>query len=174
MLGPFGSRAALRKAASSRGIMTFRKATRRSVNHLLGLTLVEVVIALALGCLIFGGILLGYVQTTDRAEWSSYSLAAQSLAMQALEQARGGKWDPNAWPPVDEMRPTNFTSTEVLDVPVAGKPVFATNYVSITAASANPPLRQIQVDCVWGLATRRQAIRGPFTNRAVTLRACDQ
>lgn len=139
-----------------------------------GLTLVEVIISLALGCLVFSGILVGYVQTSDRAEWSSYSLAAQSLAMQAVEQARGGKWDPKAWPPLDQMPPTNFVTIEILDVPVAGEPVHATNYVRVTDVSLNPPVRQIRADCVWGLRFRRTGVQGPFTNTAVTLRACDQ
>lgn len=134
----------------------------------------EVVIALSITCLLFGGILLGYVQQSDRAEWSSYSLAAQSLAMQGIEQARGSKWDPNAWPPVDEMGITNFAVVETLDVPVAGYPVLATNYISITVASISPPVRELSAHCVWSLPSRKQGIAGPFTNRAITLRACDQ
>ncbi|MRR32798.1 hypothetical protein EG834_21260, partial [bacterium] len=57
----------------------------------LGMTLVEVVVSLSIGCTVFAGIILGYVQTSERAEWSSYSLAAQSLAMQGIEQVRGAK-----------------------------------------------------------------------------------
>jgi len=139
-----------------------------------GFTLTEVVASVAVVALTFGGILYGYVQTSQRAEWSSYSLAAQSLAMQAIEQARGAKWDPNAWPSVDELGITNFTQVETLDVPVAGAPVFATNFVSISTASVNPPLRELRADCVWVLTGRSGVVAGPFTNTAITLRAPDQ
>lgn len=139
-----------------------------------GMTLVEVVVSLSLSCLIFAGVLLGYVQTSDRAEWSSYSLAAQSLASQAVEQARGGKWDPSAWPPVDEMPPTNYTTIETLDVPVSGKPILATNYVTIRNVSLTPPLREMRADCVWAMPGRDASRRGPFTNSSVTLRSRDQ
>lgn len=146
--------------------------TRRT--KLAGQTLVEVVVSLSMGCLVFAGVLMGYVQTSDRAEWSSYSLAAQSLAFQAVEQARGGKWDPSAWPPVDEMQPTNYVSVEMLDVPVAGNPILATNYVTIRDVSLAPPLREMRADCVWAMPGRDAARRGPFTNTAVTLRSRDQ
>ena len=78
-----------------------------------GYTLVETVVALAIMGLMFGGVIYGYMKATDFAEWSSYSLAAQSLAAQEVELARGAKWDPNAWPPVDELPPTNFPPRRV-------------------------------------------------------------
>ncbi len=139
-----------------------------------GFTLTEVIVAMAMITLTFAGVIYGYLRTTDRAEWSAYSLAAQSLAMQGIEQVRGAKWDPQAWPVVDDLGVTNFAQVEALDVPVAGEPVLATNYISVTTISVNPPLRQLRADCVWMLRSRRAAIAGPFTNTAVTLRAADQ
>jgi hypothetical protein len=121
-----------------------------------------------------GGVIYGYVKTTDRAEWSAYSLAAQSLALQGVEQTRAAKWDPQAWPPIDHLAPTNFVQIEQLDVPKKGPPVLATNYVSITLVSTNPPLKQLRADCVWVLKHRRSKLRGPFTNTVITLRAPDQ
>lgn len=140
----------------------------------LGFSLTEVIVAMAMITLTFAGVIYGYLRTADRAEWSAYSLAAQSLAMQGIEQVRGAKWDPQAWPVVDDLGVTNFTQVEALDVPVAGEPVLATNYISVTTISVNPPLRQLRADCVWMLRSRRAAIAGPFTNTAVTLRAADQ
>lgn len=138
-------------------------------------TLTEVVISIAIASLTFGGVLYGYVMTADQAEWSSYSLAAHSVALQGIEQARAAKWDPQAWQDGDEMGVTNFQQVVILDVPVkGGSPVLATNYVSITTASSTPPLRQLQADCVWMLASRRARTRGPFTNTVITLRAPDQ
>ena len=138
-----------------------------------GFTLAEVVISVAVMTLGFSGVIYGYVLTTDRAEWSAYSLAAQSLAMQGVEQARSAKWDPKAWPAVDELGITNYTEIETLDIPVSGRPVWATNYVSISLVSSDPPLRQLKTECVWKFTNGRRT-RGPFTNRVVTLRSADQ
>lgn len=134
-----------------------------------GFTLAEVVVTLMIVALIMGGVLSGYVMSAERAEWSAYSLAAHSLALQSLEQSRAAKWDPQAWPVVDEQGITNFTQIEPLDMPVSRIPIYATNYVQITTVSVNPPLRQIRADCVW-----RFIKRGLFTNTVVTLRAPDQ
>ena len=141
--------------------------------HVAGFTLAEVVVAIAIATLSFGGVIYGYVFTADRAQWSAYSLAAQSLAMQGVEQARAAKWDPKAWPAVDELGVTNYTQVEMLDVPVSGQAVQATNYIRVTAVSQDPPLRQLRADCVWSLRNGRRS-RGPFTNTVVTLRTADQ
>jgi hypothetical protein len=93
--------------------------------------------------------------------------------MQGVEQARAAKWDPKAWPAVDELGLTNYTSVEMLDVPVSGQPVQATNYISITQVSQDPPLRQLRADCVWRLDNGGRS-RGPFTNTVITLRTADQ
>lgn len=134
-----------------------------------GFTLTEVMVSLVLSVLAFHGILKAYAFTTARSEWSAHSLAAQSLALQHVEAMRCAKWDPRAWPAVDEAGVTNFTSIEVLDVPSSGAPTLATNQVSVTTVSANPPLRQIRVDCIWAFPPR-----GTFTNTIITLRASDQ
>jgi prepilin-type N-terminal cleavage/methylation domain-containing protein len=134
-----------------------------------GFTLTEVVVAMAITTGTFAVVIYGYVGANYRAEWSSNSLAAQSLAMQGVEQARAAKWEPQLSPAVDELGTTNYTQVDTLDVPTSGTPVYATNYISITTASANPPLRQLRADCVWMLGRR-----GPFTNTTITLRAPDQ
>jgi prepilin-type N-terminal cleavage/methylation domain-containing protein len=140
-----------------------------------GFTLAEVVVSLAISGLVFSGVILGYTSTSDQAEWSAYSLAAHSLAMQGVEQARAAKWDPQAFPVVDELGTTNYSLVEELDVPVSGQtPMLATNYVSISRVSDNPPVRQLRADCVWSLPYRKGNIRGPFTNTVVTYRASDQ
>ena len=69
---------------------TFR---RRSGRPSQGFTLAEVVISLAIVAMVMGGVLYGYVMTATRAEWSAYSQAAHSVAMQGIEQARAAKWD---------------------------------------------------------------------------------
>jgi prepilin-type N-terminal cleavage/methylation domain-containing protein len=140
----------------------------------LGFTLIEVMVALLIIALTFGAVINTYVRATDRAEWSGYSLAAQSLAQQGIEQVRAAKWDPQNWPVVDELGVTNFSQIEQLDIPASGGPIYATNYISVTTVSTSPQLRQLRADCVWMLVSRGSAISGPFTNTAVTLRAPDQ
>jgi prepilin-type N-terminal cleavage/methylation domain-containing protein len=142
-----------------------------------GFTLAEVVVAVAVLTLMVAGLACAYVQSADRAEWSAYSLAAQSLACQGMEQARAAKWDPQAWPPgigrglADELGLTNYVQTNVLDLPVSGgQAAYATNFISITQVSTNPEVRQIRSDCVWRFARRG----GLFTNTVITLRAADQ
>jgi len=134
-----------------------------------GFTLVEVVISLMILTLVFHGALKAYTMACQRSEWSAHSLAAQSLAMQQMEAMRAAKWDPQAWPVVDEAGLTNFRAVEILDVPANRTPFYATNIVAVTTVTANPPLRQIRSDCVWEFKPR-----GLFTNTVITLRAPDQ
>ena len=140
--------------------------------HKAGLTLVEVVVSVAIVATLFGVILTCYTLTATRLEWTGYSLAAQSLGVQILEQARAAKWDlsmgSNA---VNEI--TNITllspswnastltysgyTTNVLDVPTKGtnNTVLATNYVTIQQFNISGTntvqinMQSIQVDTVW-------------------------
>jgi Tfp pilus assembly protein PilV len=163
-------------------------------------SLIEVVIALAVSAVSILGIVEGYIFTAKRAEWSAYNLAAQSLAVQRLEQARAAKWDRLSTPSVDELVSSNFpVVVNILDIPVTSNGdasglaaqfpvtlpaaavlaayartnditfVYATNYTAIWSVSVNPPLKAVQVDCVWGFLNR-----GLFTNTVITYRAPDQ
>lgn len=142
-----------------------------------GTTLIEVVIALTIAALVFSGIIQGFTKSSQRSEWSSYSLAAQNLAQQGVEQARAASWDPTALVPVDNCVQSNFppVGTNRLDVPVTGTNItFATNTWTITTVATNPyPLKMIRVDCTW----RYQPVGRPaqiFTNTVATLRAPNQ
>lgn len=143
----------------------------RFAKRLDGFTLTEVVISLGISALLISGIISGYVLAIKRAEWSAYSLAAHSLAMQQVEQARAAKWDPQGWPAVDELVSSNFPNrVEVLDIPISGTNlVYATNFTTITQVSTNPPLKMIRVDCVWTFRWEQL-----FTNTLITYRAGDQ
>ncbi len=134
-------------------------------------TLVEVAISLAIIGIVMTGVIIGFVQSTKRAEWSAYSLAAQSLAIQRMEQARSAKWDPFGSPPADLLVASNFpVSVAILDVPMSGTNlVRATNTTKIIDIKTDPPLRMIYVECVW-----RFLDRGIFTNSIATYRATDQ
>jgi prepilin-type N-terminal cleavage/methylation domain-containing protein len=143
-----------------------RVANRRAVN---AFTLPEVVIAMGIGAVALAAIINGYIMAAQRAEWSAYNLAAQSMALQRLEQARAAKWDPLGWPPVDCL--TNpAPAIDILDIPVSGTNItYATNITTITTLSSNPPLKMVRVDCLWMFQKR-----GVFTNTVVTYRAPDQ
>src|SRR5580765_5850121 len=134
-------------------------------------TLVELVMATALAVIVMGGAIYGYVMSARRAEWSAYRLAANSLAMGRVEQARASKWDPQGFPSVDELVSSNFPlTTNILDIPISKTNiVYATNVTTITVISTNPPLKMIRVDTSW-----RFVNRGNFTNTIVTYRAADQ
>lgn len=131
-------------------------------------TLVEVVFSIAIMALVFCGMVLTYVQTSYQAEWSGYSLAAQSLSLTQLEQARSAVWDSS----IGKNEITNLCLTNVtynagtktsagytwaiLDLPVSGtNTVKATNYVTIRTlyvnGVTNPPvqLQMVTVDTVW-------------------------
>jgi prepilin-type N-terminal cleavage/methylation domain-containing protein len=133
-----------------------------------GFTLVEVLVSVAIAALVIGGVMTGYTTKTKRAEWSAYSTAAQSAALQQVEQIRTAKWDPLALPATDELVGSNFPVVPVkLDLPDAtGTPAYATNHTTITSLSSNPPLKLIRVDTVWFLNAR-----GPFTNTVTTYRS---
>ncbi|HTG42936.1 MAG TPA: hypothetical protein VK633_00270 [Verrucomicrobiae bacterium] len=148
----------------------FRRSSARS-HRTSAFTLAEVVITTAIAAAVVGGSIYGYVMAATRAEWSAYSLAANALAMQRIEQARAAKWDPMGYPPADELVATNFLpQINILDIPVTrSNVVYATNITTILTIQTNPPLKMVRVDCYWQFMQR-----GLFTNSLVTYRAADQ
>jgi type II secretory pathway pseudopilin PulG len=162
------------KILVSKSATGIRTACRRDSKNISGFTLVEVVIAVLISTIVFASVVYAYVGANNRSEWSAYSFAAQSLAQQAIEQARTAKWDPQNWPAYDDLGVTNYTQVEWLDVPLSGPQVLATNYVSISTVTNSPELRQLRADCVWVLVIRYHGAAGPFTNTAVSFRAADQ
>jgi len=100
------------------------------------------------------------------------SAAAQQMAMRRLEQTRAAKWDPFAYPPVDELTTNNFLPViAALDVPSIGtNAILATNVVTIYTVYTNPPLKVIRVDCTWSLSL---VSRVPLTNTLLTYRTSD-
>ncbi len=140
---------------------------RRAVG---GFTLAEVCVATAIAAMTVAGIIHGYTQSTKRAEWSAYSLAAQALATQRLEQTRACRWDTETG--VDQLVTGNFpTQTVLMDIPVIGTNGFyATNTTTITVISGTAPqLRMIRVDCTWRFPTTGRV----FTNTVATYRSPD-
>jgi prepilin-type N-terminal cleavage/methylation domain-containing protein len=153
--------------------------------NLAGFTLAEVVIALAISALLFAGLVLGFIESSRRAQWSADNLAAQSLALQGLEQARAAQWDPLAQTPIDNCVQSNFppVTTNILDVPISGgntnNYIYATNTWTITTINTNItgnnvsyPSKMIRVDCTWLFKSGARTTL--FTNTVSTLRAPDQ
>ncbi len=135
-----------------------------------GFTLTEVTAAAAIAAITVAGVISGYVQSAERAEWSGNCLAAQALAVQRMEQTRAARWDTEAG--IDELLTANFTNQVVtLDLPVSGtNAIYATNFTTITTIATNAPmLKMIRVDCVWRWNRRNKVT----TNTVVVYRAPD-
>jgi type II secretory pathway pseudopilin PulG len=138
--------------------------------NMMAYTLVEVLVSILILGIMVTGIVAGFLQTQKQAEWSAYSLAAQAMAMQAIEQSRAAKWDPYASPPTNEIVSIPRRTTNILDIPISGTNiVYATNAVGIRMISTTPPLMEISVTNTW-----RFMNRGVFTNTVITYRAPDQ
>ena len=125
--------------------------------------------SIAILALVMGGLIQGYIQTNRRAEWSYMSLAAQSSASQAVEQALAAKWFARG-ATIDELPSYQFyTRTNSLVIPTTDQPVIVTNYVQVTNVSPilSVPLRQIRADCAWQFP--RTGIW--YSNTVITCRA---
>ena len=124
--------------------------------------------------LVFAGILAGNTMSANRAEWSGYSLAAQSHAAQRIELARAATWDTSSVPPIDQTPALVGTNTGILDMPInSTNAVLVTNITTITnlTIGTNPVIlvKMIRVDTIWNWRQTRI-----FTNTLVTYRAPDQ
>lgn len=146
---------------------------RGSRAHALGMTLAEVVVALAIASLTIASLIGGYVFSMLAAEKSSLSLAANTRAIERLEDTHGARWNVSNLPVVDELAGTNFPGKlVVIDLSGQGAGVtYGTNYTTITDVSLSPPLRRIRVDCVWQF--RSGHFSSLFTNTVEALRGPD-
>ncbi|GDY23417.1 hypothetical protein LBMAG56_47640 [Verrucomicrobiota bacterium] len=132
------------------------------------MALMEVMAAAALAALVIGGILAGYTQSCNRAEWAGFNFAAQSLAAERFEQTRGCRWDREAL--TNSLTSASFPPVVLpLDLPVNGQPMTGTNYTTITDLSVNPALKLVRVDCVWRFPRTGRL----YTNSMVSYRASD-
>lgn len=158
--------------------------TRNNRSH--GFTIAEVCIALAIISVCFTAIVLGYVQASARAEWTGYSLAAESLAIKQIEQARSARWDTAAVPAVCEiyslklLNPatnsgvyTGYSWTN-LDLPSSGTNIlYGTNYVTVkpvTNVTVGSNI-MVKVDTVWKFRWRGKTKL--YTNSVATYLAPD-
>src|ERR1043165_5011410 len=113
-------------------------------------TLVEVLLSVLICGLVFSGVLKCYMHSAERAQWAGYSMAAQALAIQQLEQTRSGVWEPSGTR--NELTNLNLLSrvytpstktmrgysVSILDVPISGTNVVsATNFVDRKSTRLN-------------------------------------
>ena len=155
-----------------------------------GFTLIEVVISTAIVAVVFGGIITSYIQSGMRVQWSGYSLAAQSLATEVLEQAKSGIWDPSQTVPINNLTNMNLLSTSydastrtytgystaILDVPYSSTNfTVATNFVTVqlvyVSGVTNVQMQSVRVDTVWPFRLRQANLF--FTNTVCTMVAPD-
>ena len=151
-----------------------------------GFTLAEVVIALAIVVMVFASVIVAYTQAAYRAEWAGYSLAAESLAIKQIEQARSAQWDPaNPNGQVNQVYALNLLNSNLtarvltgytwtnLDLPSNGTNYLrATNYVTVkpVQSSSNGTNLMVRVDTVWSF---RWHITRLYTNTVCTYLAPD-
>jgi Tfp pilus assembly protein FimT len=160
-------------------------------------TLMEVLIAVVLAALMFGGIISGYMLGAKRLQWAGYSLAAQTLSVQCLEQARSAVWDGSTNVEilnlsfVGSSRSYSTTNsgktwlltgytTNILDIPWKGTNyLLATNYITIQQFYANNYsgrlvyLQSVRVDTVWPFIGWGNFALKYYTNSSCTYIAPD-
>jgi hypothetical protein len=154
----------------------------------------EVLLCIVIVALVFGTIFNGYLIGAKRTQWSGYSLAAQSLCVQTLEQTRSAAWDiAFSKTEITNLNLANKTltingpnwvmtgfTTNVMDIPWKGTNyVMATNYVTIQTVfengTSNPwvQLQSIRVDTVWSFDGWGNFGTQTFSNSVCTLMAPD-
>jgi hypothetical protein len=149
-------------------------------------TILEIAISSAIVVMVFAGIIKAYVQSGQRLEWTGYSLAAEALAIQTIEQARATVWDPAQTPPLNELTNLNLMgvsynsssltltgfTTNILDVPYESTNyVMATNLVTIQMLNVNGNTnvqeQVVTVQTVWPFYIRASNLF--FTNTVSTI-----
>jgi len=155
----------------------------------------EVLIAFVIVAVAFGTIVGGYMSGATKAQWSGYSLAAQTMASHTLEQTRSAKFDCSS---TNGMEITNMTlfskslvvsstnwimtgyTTNILDVPWSSTNyVMATNFISVRLLFANGvtnpwvQMQMVRVDTVWPFTGWGKLAFRTYTNTVCTMLAPD-
>jgi prepilin-type N-terminal cleavage/methylation domain-containing protein len=136
-----------------------------------GMTLVEVMVALAITGLMLAGIVSGYIFCTNSAVKDSLYMAANARAMERMEETRSAIWAPYRAVPTNQLVAANFPD-KVVTLDMSGSStnvVSATIQTAISQISASPPVMRIHVDCIWQFQGAEWV-----TNSIETCRAPDQ
>ena len=169
-----------------------RRSKRRQAGYVGGLW--EVLIAFVIVALSFGTIVGGYMSGAVKAQWSGYSLAAQTMASHALEQTRSATWDIAThntqitnMPLLNKSLTVSGSTwtmtgymTNILDVPWSSTNyVTATNFISIKVFFANGitnpwvQMEMVRVDTVWPFTGWGNYTMQVYTNTVCALLAPD-
>jgi hypothetical protein len=154
----------------------------------------ELLVAVAIVALVFGTIINGYLISAKKSQWSGYSLAAQAMAVQSVEQARSAVWDiamqtteitnMNLIAKAITVSGANWTmtgyTTNIMDIPWKGTNyVVATNFITVQTVFENGitnpwvQLQVVRVDTVWPFDGWGNFTRRVYTNSVCTLIAPD-
>jgi hypothetical protein len=120
--------------------------------------------------MVMAGMFQGYTMSSRRAQFSSFQLAANAMAIQQMESIVAATWTVTGTAKTNIFSPA-LTNQQVsaLCVPSSGTNlVYATNFASVTPVSTSPPYVFIQVKCVWNFMGL-----GMFTNTVATMRGPD-
>ena len=137
-----------------------------------GMTLAEVVIALAISVMIVAGMVSGYIYCMTSAVKAELAHAANAKAMERLEQTRSAQWDTSSSSATNQLVATTNFPDEVVSLDLPGTNTAgtaATIRTTIAQISTNPPLCAVHVDCIWQFKGG-----GLITNSVETIRAPDQ
>jgi len=134
-------------------------------------TLIETAVAVAVAAVVMAGMFKGYILASRRAQFASYSLAASAMASQRLENIVAASWVVSGTSVTNVLNPAlRAQQVNALGLPSSGTNlVYATNFVTVTQISINPPYLMARVDCVWNFIGM-----GTFTNTVAVLRAPDE
>lgn len=174
-----------------------RRALAAGRNRQAALTYAEVLMSVVIVAVVFGLTIKAYLMGAQRAEWTGFSLAAQSEGIQAIEEARSAVWDlalqkneltnmiqgvnvVSYTLPASGSSNTLIVTTNILDLPWKGTNyILATNYINIVPVNENLVagttvlLQFIRVDTVWGFWGWGNYAVHYYTNTIATYMAPD-
>ena len=150
--------------------MKLTKTNRRKRSQA-GLTLTEVLVSIVLTGVATVGMINGHVFASQQ---SARSLATAEVQMEMdsrLAETKAARWDILAFPVMDQLVSENFPSRVVeMDSRAAGEAQsMIESRVSIATISSDPPLKKVEIECVW--TAKSGDLR---TNIVTTLRSPDQ
>ena len=146
-------------------------AKNKTARRNFGFSLVELLMSLGISSISIGSIISGYLLVMRQAEYTACSNSAQALVNNQIEQVRAAKWDPQAYPVIDELVSENFPeiNCSLEDASNCTNKINAVVRTKIQTTTNGVPMKIITVECVWNFMNR-----GAYTNNFVTIRSPEQ
>lgn len=138
--------------------------------------MIEFLICFVIVSFALGGIMTGYVLSSQKSDFVAASAAAQRVANAQMERLRAARWDRYGGSPTNELgglvAAGQTSMVVVLDMPMPvtlTSPPVAVLWTHVRSnSSSSLPLLLLRVDCVW-----TNGGRGPFTNTLISYKAPD-